>query len=325
MRFRSVHYLRGVAAMMVALYHLCSTGTAPVPAYVATGWLVGGVDIFFLISGFVMVEATRGKIVRPGAFLAARIRRVAPAYWLFSALLLGSMPGQTLYKLASFLFIPLPRADGVSHPLLRPGWTLNYEMGFYLLFALSLFLPVRWRFPALALILTLLGVSHYAAPLPGLLSYYSSPFVWEFLIGMGIARLAPRGHPLMIPAGLLWMAASHGWIADPFFSLAPGAALIVIGALSLEGRLPDIAVLRRLGDASYMLYLSHMFVFGLLAMLPLPMMFLPVAAMIAAPLVAIWLHRSIERPLMGMVRSLPGRGQRDESGRDSKSMPLPTH
>ncbi|QGP79679.1 acyltransferase family protein [Sphingobium sp. CAP-1] len=321
MRFRSIHSLRGMAAMMVVLYHLHSTGIVTGVDHALYGWLVGGVDIFFLISGFVMVESTRGKAIRPGAFMMARIRRVVPVYWLFSILLLNSLPGQSLYKLASFLFIPVVRADGVTHPLLNPGWTLNYEMGFYALFALSLFLPDRWRFPALGSVLALLGASHYVAPLPGLLSYYSSPFVWEFLIGMGIARLAPGGHPLLVPAGLLWMAVSHSWIADPFFSLAPGATMVVIGSLSLEGRMPDIPVLRRLGDASYMLYLSHMFTFSLLAMLHLPAALTIVAALIAAPLAAMLLHRTIERPLMAMGRSRSGRQTDRPATSNISSMP----
>lgn len=303
MQWRSIHYLRGVAALMVVVYHLHTT--QPFLGYVPDrhGWLVGGVDIFFLISGFVMVEATRHKALAPGAFLAARLRRIVPTYWLFSALMLGSLDGQTLYKIASFLFIPMPRADGLFHPLLSPGWTLNYEIFFYGLFALSLYIAPRWRFAALVGTLLLLGASDYFAPLPGLLRYYSSAFLWEFVIGMAVARFRPRGHGLMIPAGFLLMMVSYPLLDDPFARLAPGATLVLIGALALERRLPDWRPLRLLGDASYMLYLCHMFVFTALGEWGVPHAIFAVVAMVVTPLIAVLLHRLVEQPIQSRLQA----------------------
>ena len=110
-----------------------------------------GVDLFFVISGFVMVTVTRRKFQQPRqavTFLYHRISRIYPLYWFYSLLVLAvfllhpsfvnsSQFGQ-VNILASFLLLPQKHL-----PLLMVGWTLVHEMYFYLVFFLLLFLPEK--------------------------------------------------------------------------------------------------------------------------------------------------------------------------------------
>ena len=107
-----------------------------------------GVDIFFVVSGFIMVVTTMKRDMAPGEFLLHRIARIVPVYWVVTILLfaivmygfkpVGIMRMQPDWLAKSLLFIPFDR-DGRVEPIISVGWTLNYEMFFYLLFALGLF------------------------------------------------------------------------------------------------------------------------------------------------------------------------------------------
>ena len=120
-------------------------------------WLAG-VDIFFVISGFIMVYASSrwfGSARAPRVFLAHRIARIVPLYWatmmvylavlLLTPWLLNSEYLAPHFVIASFLFIPAARPDGLVQPLYSLGWTLNYEMFFYALFAIAIAFPRRPR------------------------------------------------------------------------------------------------------------------------------------------------------------------------------------
>ena len=134
----SVQYLRGTASLFVVGWH--AAGEVGLG-----GWpvLQGGIEIFFLISGFVIWTITADRPPSPGAFLARRLARIAPFYWVVTTLvvlLLLAAPGwfQTLrlepvHVLASYLFLPwMNPTPGVGiRPLVIPGWTLNYEIMFY--------------------------------------------------------------------------------------------------------------------------------------------------------------------------------------------------
>jgi len=224
-----------------------------------------GVDVFFVISGFIMVAITaRGEAASPGRFLLQRIVRVVPLYWL--ALLLTVVGGSfTAAEIAkSFLFIPYAsqRLYGGLYPILPSGWTLNYEMFFYLLFALSLAGPRRLRVPALAALMALWVLAgKFLGPFSGAwANFYSSPLLLEFAGGMLLARVwmthgAPRSLGIALAAivlGLYSLGAAH---SRPV--IMGGAFLIVAAALH-----PWLAALRSrallaLGNASYSIYLFH--------------------------------------------------------------------
>jgi exopolysaccharide production protein ExoZ len=109
----------------------------------------GGVDIFFVISGFIMVYTTQSHHVGPFSFFVNRVVRIVPIYWLLTLAvftlaviaphLLGATRAAPSELLKSLLFIPFAKSNGAVQPILFLGWTLNYEMFFYMLFALGPF------------------------------------------------------------------------------------------------------------------------------------------------------------------------------------------
>ena len=273
----AVQMLRGIAATMVVFFHINVQLIRLHFAPLHSAWMASGVDIFFVISGFIMwtsVEARGG--MSAGAFIRNRLIRIVPLYWLLTAFVVAValIAPETLkstvlvpsHALASFFFVPVrhPIFDSFW-PLLIPGWTLNYEMFFYLLFAMSLALCNGSRVIRFVLIASLLVGSFLMADLlmrdADVLHFYANPILLEFLVGVALgvvwnARVIRRSYAftLIVAAGFFTLWAG----AVPVSSLPltiVGSALIVGGAVFL----PTIRwnALSALGDASYSLYLSH--------------------------------------------------------------------
>jgi len=238
-----------------------------------------GVDIFFVISGFIMVW-----IAKPGdtprRFILNRIRRVVPLYWFFTLLMAAIMllmPGllkNTVFNLAdliqSLAFWPhfsTAQSDQVW-PIVAPGWSLNYEMFFYLLFALSLLLSSRLQLLFVATGICAIFLAAKATDTGGPVSlFYGNSIVFEFIFGMLLAEYWKRGYRLSSAMGWLLLISGFLLIAlqlplPRIFEFGVPATLVVAGALFV--RLPEIKWASLLGDASYALYLSHIFTLGLL-------------------------------------------------------------
>src|SRR6266567_3039596 len=172
----SIQYLRAVAATMVVYHHARDrlpgfSEAFPSPIGQA------GVDLFFVISGFIMVVTTWSKPVSPGVFMLRRVIRIAPTYWIYTTLLaffilvfpsvlkLEVTPAHYLYSL---LFIPhVSPLDNSVSPLLQLGWTLNYEMFFYCVFAVTLITSAAYRVVVVTLMLTGLIVAGWLFPPSG--------------------------------------------------------------------------------------------------------------------------------------------------------------
>ena len=268
----SVQYLRGLAAMLVVLHH--ARNPAPWLFSPLAGYKFGeaGVDIFFFISGFIMWTAARNEPV--WEFARRRFVRVAPLYWLttlgFLAFAIAATPAEVvgwsaLELIQSLLFIPHFSAahPGEIWPILVPGWTLNYEMFFYAIFALGLFTRrVLLTVPLLILALVSLGLATH--PTSPIYATYTSPLLLEFLGGLFIGTiyhgLSSKLWPLL-PTGLLALVAVVSPNAPEavqavarFF--ASGAVLV--GSLALERHLQGpLRLPMLLGNASYSIYLSH--------------------------------------------------------------------
>jgi exopolysaccharide production protein ExoZ len=279
---KSVQYLRAVAALMVLMFHALSR--------VGVGFEMGnaGVDIFFVISGFIMWMVSRRESA-PGVFLSRRLIRIAPLYWGVTLLTAGCailLPGKifpnmtvtTAALIQSLLFIPHRDALGHVFPVVVPGWTLVYEMGFYLLFALCLLAPRAWRLwimtgvMAVAVGLGLLFHSQNPA-----LATYTAPIILEFVAGCWLAQAWEREFTAPALASLALMAAgvlalvveaalgiSVSPLARPLLWGLPAFA-IVAGVVLLETKVtpPDWPLVKTVGDASYSIYLLHGFVVSL--------------------------------------------------------------
>lgn len=289
-QFAGVQILRFVAAMLVVVMHTTQAISIHVTGqghghYWANG--SAGVDIFFVISGFVMAMSTRtapsdgpSRLQAAWVFMKRRLLRIAPLYWFYTFLkvaLLLSLPGLAVrssvesgHLAASLFFIPAISPWGLIEPTLPVGWTLNFEMLFYAIFALALASGApRIRFCLSAFLLIFLAGRLAPGFVP--LAFYAQSIVFEFILGMCIAhawlhyrKVSPAMGPLAILAGLVLMfGLGRDAASDRFLTWGAGAALVVLGAVWLEAwtaRIRLAANLSFLGDASYSIYLSHTFV-----------------------------------------------------------------
>ncbi|MBC7483865.1 MAG: acyltransferase [Rhizobacter sp.] len=279
----SVQYLRAVAALMVVWHH-AREQLPGLKLFFPGEFGPSGVDLFFVISGFIMVATTAAKPGRPGQFLLRRFVRVVPLYWILTGLLVAlAWKAPQLFRsvdvtlghvAASLLFIPhlSPTHPGMAWPILVPGWTLNFEMFFYAIFACTLFVQFRRRVWALAgVLVALVAVGVILGPFDSpVASTYTSALLLEFLLGAGIAQLWVGGHVIRPFGGALAAMVCGAvllvWRDAPWPPLAQicGGGLLVAGALNPGLQRWRSRVLLPLGDASYSIYLSHLFSLGLL-------------------------------------------------------------
>lgn len=349
MRLTSIQALRAVAAYAVVVHHLLNTLGSYLGIEAARHGprvFMSGVDVFFVISGFVMADATaRAGVQAPGKFLRARLLRVAPTYWLLTLLVFAlQSQGMKLFghahpsvaELLASLSFGLP-FDGAParEPLLFVGWSLEYELLFYLLFALALWL--RPGASPLGLVVSMvLGLS-----VVGMVSehpyfvHLGKPIILEFAAGVLVWKLwrlkkcALGEAAATLVVGCLALLATNlldgDWYAHEralFFGVP--AALIVFGAVSLEqsGVAPRSQTLLSQGDASYAVYLTHPFVLqavgkGVLLAGVLPLWlrgsaFVLTAALLV-PLVGTAFYRLVERPLGSWLATRRALGRRTHS------------
>ncbi|MBU1174401.1 MAG: acyltransferase [Alphaproteobacteria bacterium] len=284
---QSVQVLRGLAAMMVIFSHVIDNFASATALGENGDILTFGVDLFFVISGFIMVHSTSNRKITARQFMLARITRIVPLYWLallatfvLLALTGGRLPAE-VELLQAALFIPyLDPGSGAFLPFLPVGWTLNYEMLFYLLFAATIAIGGLRQLLAISIIFVLLVVCRIVFdPQTAIGFRFTSPLFLEFTMGMAVALIWQRARaswrPLsglgLLAAGVIGLFVLHPLHADfglPRFVAHGGpATLVVAGALLLEPWFQTriLRPFRALGDASYSLYLGH----------ALPLIFVP--------------------------------------------------
>ena len=210
-----------------------------------------------------------------------RFRRVAPLYWFFTILMaaiLLLMPAvfkTTSFEWKSFLlslgFVPhwSVAYPGFAWPIVAPGWSLIYEMYFYLLFAISLVFPQKVRLLFITTIIVLVFIAATATNTgeSAIARFFSRDMVFEFVFGMLLAVAWKQGFRL--PSAASWFLLLFGvsllFIDIPFsriFEYGIPSLLIVTACLFVRIKQYNWAVL--LGDASYALYLSHIFTLGVM-------------------------------------------------------------
>jgi peptidoglycan/LPS O-acetylase OafA/YrhL len=297
--FNGIQALRCFAAVMVVMVHASqSWGFGTQPEHPASYWTseasrvwingASGVDIFFVISGFVMAISTltRTKSKHTArSFMERRILRVVPLYWMVTALFLaeslakylypglGAVRPATLglpYLLASFFFIPAHNSVGVVGPLLAVGWTLNFEMFFYVLFAIGLWFKTNVSQFLVPIMVGLSAIGLFRHDSWPAFTVLASTMLLEFLAGLLLARYVTRGGTISmvfaIPAGIagaLFLLLKHfEQVPDRLRGFVWGipALLIVLAAVSVEERYGKLwpRFVLFMGDASYSLYLIHL-------------------------------------------------------------------
>jgi exopolysaccharide production protein ExoZ len=326
--FRSIQYLRALAAIMVATFHIFGNLKFMDADVNSVLWMQGGVDIFFVISGFVMVQSTSGRVISPKAFITQRIQRIVPLYWIATAIMMIQISGQWELKLKSLFFIPAinPQINMVQ-PILQPGWTLNYEMFFYAIFACTLLLKESYRFVAIVSVFVLLLTIGQAVKGSIFLEFYCCPIIAEFLMGMAIAKFGIRLPTIALPFGFAIMIALQSMGIDRVYSLGIPAMIIVSSALSAEHRLPTWKFADFLGSASYSIYLFHLMALGLIAEVwpytGLGKEIFVISAVAFMILIGCVMYRTVEQPIIAFFAS---RRSNDKSGvtahRDSNGAPV---
>lgn len=305
----SLQYLRAIAATAVVVFHTEWSHTVLGAA---------GVDIFFVISGFVMAMVG-DRAPSPRAFITARALRIVPLYWLVTVAQ-GVAGHESLRRiLLSIAFIPHLDPKGNAWPVVIPGWTLNYGVFFYVLVTGLLFAPYWIRLWALGLALLALVVSGLVLhPVNVVAITYTNPILLEFMAGIVLHRAWRRGWLRsdrigvgLFGLGVVSLLAQFTWPAPEAWRLLQWglpASLIVAGSLGIEagGRMPVWPWLSLAGSASYAVYLMHGTVLHHLQspVRPLPA---PVAVgmlVVACLVVGVGVHFLIERPVTAALRRL---------------------
>ncbi|MDK4740194.1 acyltransferase (plasmid) [Rhizobium sp. CB3060] len=317
-----IQYLRGFAALAVVLFHAAErTGS-----HFRIG--AAGVDVFFVISGFIMWTMSERRPVTPLRFLLDRLQRIAPSYWIVTSIMIagglaGLFPNMKLtagHVLGSLFFIPVRSpSNGEIWPVLVQGWTLNFEMFFYVIFAATLLLPRRLQLASMAAIfLAIFLAGNIFNPQSSLFITYTQPIILEFVAGAVLGRLWLAGRTPGAGLGLaLAIAALSGFAAIELIGLdfnevtcAPLAVALVLGVVSLErsGKLPNIPLLTYLGNSSYSIYLWHTLaisvVIKMVASTQMPYDVATFLGVISGTLLGICAYEAVEKPLRNLLRNL---------------------
>lgn len=327
-RYDGIQVLRLIAALLVVITHITFYNHERLDQNVNI-WSFGaiGVDIFFVISGFIMVATSGiydGKPVNWKDFVKKRILRIVPMYWIATSikvLALLSVPAMVLHAeldlsriLMSYFFLPQFNPAGRFEPLLGVGWTLIYEMFFYAFFALALFLN-RNSIKLISIIFVFFAfLSIFRMPDWPATTMYFHPIILYFVAGMWIyhyyRKLSHKsmmiitaiiGVLFFILAFLLDMDVTAKAKSLAGFLLAIWIFLFFLAIEPLiHGRVPRVLLF--LGEASYVLYLFHPLFLPIIPeffarYMNVPAWFSVLISIPTALIGASIIHRIIEKPV----------------------------
>ncbi len=328
-----IQILRGLAASAVALHHSLEMSNG-VPGRFSPDWLTtagaAGVDIFFVISGFIMLHVSFpdvDKPLTPSSFLVRRALRIYPFYWLCNlAMLALAVAGFLRHQdhgaktiLRSLLLLP------GDHYLLGVAWTLVYEIYFYILFAASLFARSIIASVVIPSVMILgLMLASPLLPSGAVRDFLGNPIAVEFCLGLGL-NLVWRRHrfggrlPLVLGgigalalalAPLVFIPPSTNGLLPARRIFAWGLPALLIVAASLRPVHPRrlVRAAAIVGDASYSIYLSHIFLmiaYGWLLRIPavgqMPQLFLVFVVTLSCVIVGVACHFAVEKPTLNLL------------------------
>lgn len=273
--FSGIQALRFLAAFLVLLTHSTFYVSTRVMGGATAVWNDGaqGVPIFFVISGFVMMMTFRSFAAMPAGhvrFMRMRIIPIVPLYWavnVVKALIWIAAPASMFASFdywnfgCSLLFLPSENSAGQIEPFYGVGWTLNFEMLFYAIFALAIWWKLRPILLTAPILLCLAAAAVFRAPGSPPVAFYFNPIVLNFLWGILIAEAV--GARIIIPAWVAGLMATTGLLLTLLLPAIPllgvQYALLVGGVVFCESTIARL-IPRALifgGDASYSLYLIH--------------------------------------------------------------------
>jgi len=342
----NIQLLRGIAVLLVVLFHIMSVerkygGKSYLLSNITNFGMIG-VDIFFVISGFIMVVVTQGyykNIKKAFEFLYNRIARIYPTYWFYTLLVLivylikptmvNSSQGNRVDILASFLLLP---SDVL--PLVMVGWTLIYEMFFYIIFFLMLlFLPQKHLFKALiswiGFIIFLNLTFNYNNPYFRLIS---DPLTIEFILGSIMAICFYKVNKKVsniflivvvifsfvisifiyynyfLSKGVIFIS---GWDRVAVFGV-PSVCIVFAFVLLERNGISINFIITKIGDASYSIYLSHLLTLNVIGRIWSKFstnsiwdnyIMLPIL-LISSIIVGMFSYKYIEKPLISYAKKI---------------------
>lgn len=274
----SIQILRALAAWLVVGHHVMQIfynfNSGNFLTHFFSKWGGMGVDIFFVVSGFVIFISSDRKQKSRVDFIRNRLVRIVPAYWastMITLLFVLLLPGLAqemrfifsgAHILSSFLFVPWIHPGGFGYfPVVTMGWTLNFEMMFYLIFALALGFSKQRRIAIVALGILLV---FFVLPSVGVISpFYNNNIALEFFAGVGVGSFWSKGKVIpSLKKGIFFFASAIALMillqdAEGVFRCGVPSVCIVLGALYVEKSIKKSVVLSKLGDLSYSTYLFH--------------------------------------------------------------------
>jgi exopolysaccharide production protein ExoZ len=276
----SIQLLRAIAVIMVIIFHVLLKARLLGLTAISFSQGAAGVDLFFIISGFIMAYISTQKEFIPLDFIRKRLQRIIPLYWLLSSIvcmvyfynpsIVNSHNGETNI-LSSFSLLP---TQGKAM-LLEIGWTLRYEFFFYLIFTLSMIISRKDARYCILIIMVISMASLFNVK-SFYFNYFTNPIIIEFAIGIFSFYSLPK-----ITKKHGWMALTIGMSLLILFGLynyglqnrvvyyGIPMCFIFIGLLSFEKTFKNnkshvLRLFSYLGDASYSLYLSHTLTIGIM-------------------------------------------------------------
>ena len=350
--YRTLQAARAVAAVLVVLFHLGGSFASEryfgIKAFdLPFAWADAGVDFFFVLSGFIITAMHRrdfGQGARLLPYLRKRALRIYPTYWMVCLLVLlaalavpslrHAIESAPLTALLSLLLVPQDPAvvGGTGATILFVAWSLQYEVLFYLLFALFIVNRPLGVLAVLLLALNMLGCGLDASGCGFARSFLASPYMLLFAVGVGCAYATHPMHSRLRLPGPGWIAALGlaGFFGFGLFETLAGRSLpperhLVYGLLAgvtviglVQAEREGLIVLRSrllalVGDASYSLYLLHIPVislackFLLAAGIDQPALLVPAFALTATlcVVVAVVFYRLVERPVLALLQHKP--------------------
>jgi exopolysaccharide production protein ExoZ len=347
--FYSIQFLRYIAALLVVVSHAFQVFDKKVLGVASSeGWMPGtfGVDVFFIISGFVMASSSRmfeAKPVLPSEFLLRRFSRIIPLYWLaifmkvFLLLSLagGGSQGRITGESVAFslMFVPYSHGGGDFSPVLPVGWTLNYEMFFYIVFALGLafrqyfFSQVQpWMVVSIfvVVVFALISIVGIFAAADSMFLFWGRSVIWEFIAGMLLWYVVRRNwhtfSPIPIVLALIGLVEIFWYQSAHFQSLSLNRASSwgVVAFFLVWSTIYFEPVFERFirspaqfgGDVSYSMYLGHTFVLPVLGILAqkygFGLFLLTCLSVFLSTAFAFLVFRYVERPLLKNFAQLIG-------------------
>lgn len=260
--------LRAFAAINVVFLHIIGTAInydMPTQIFgILEGWGANGVDIFFVISGFVMLHTQMKNKRTMKEFYVSRLVRIVPPYWFVTTLVVAvfivfpqvfrELDATPIWVASSYLF--LSQILTSDSPIVFIGWTLEWEMLFYIVFGVSLLFN-EWARSILFVFVVLTAIAVFSA----------NPIIIEFFAGMLVAyifnstKISEAQGLFILFLGAVMLVASlndglKGLHLNRVIIWGIPSFLIVLG--TVYSKPVSSQLLEYLGDASYSIYLVQM-------------------------------------------------------------------